>query len=692
MFRPQFTLNARVRGINLVLGLKIAVLVAATLAIFYQDLTVIANDALQSEFMSHILAIPFLFSYLIYRKRKMLRTVMPLNARNQPKVTRHAPTMAGFLLSTVAILLYWYGSYTFTPLEYHILAMPVFIAGLTLILFNLQTLRQLAFPIAFLILLMPPPSAVLYGLGSTLSVISTEDSNAILNALGIHSTISSEYGNPIIQVTRSNGAIIPFMVDVACSGVYSLIGFIIFAIFIVYIIRDKLWKRAAIFPIGLLVFYLLNITRITTILLIGYHYGEETALQIFHIVGGWVLIFLGTMLLLTITEKILKTHIRARTTALKPCQHDLKRFSHQQNFCSSCGGLLRYPQVQLKRQDLAKMVAITMAVALLLYIQVPVFALKKGPAELIIHTPTGEQTTTQILPEIQGYTLKFVYRDESFEQRAKQDASLVYAYIPDDKTKETVWMTVEIASARSSLHPWEYCLITWPQTHGYQPKVTQLELKDMQILKNPPIMARYVAFQYIKTNQTQVVLYWYEKSTFQTNTTSQERHVKISLISYLNSQQSTSEVEYKLTKIATAIAQYWQPIKTWTHVAILISQNSGKLTAITTGLLIVLVAILVFERNKERKANANAYQKLSEPVKQTINIIHETEKTTTPTLNKIAIKHRNTVGKPINKEELLLMLTEIEKTGIIKSEVVSKEDEPTQIWKTAVPFSKATKI
>lgn len=58
---------------NLVLGLKIATIVAATLTIFYQDLAIIANDALQSEFMSHILAIPFLFSYIIYRKRKIIR-------------------------------------------------------------------------------------------------------------------------------------------------------------------------------------------------------------------------------------------------------------------------------------------------------------------------------------------------------------------------------------------------------------------------------------------------------------------------------------------------------------------------------------------------------------------------------------------------------------------------------------------
>lgn len=59
--------------INLVLGLKITIVVATALSFFYQDLATIANDALQSKFMSHIIAILFLFSYLIYRKRKMIR-------------------------------------------------------------------------------------------------------------------------------------------------------------------------------------------------------------------------------------------------------------------------------------------------------------------------------------------------------------------------------------------------------------------------------------------------------------------------------------------------------------------------------------------------------------------------------------------------------------------------------------------
>jgi len=678
---------------HMTLAVKIGTVFAATIALFSQDLIIVFNDAFQSETTSHILAIPFIFAYLIYRKRKMLRAVIALDTKSHLGLAKYLPTIAGSLLSTIAILLYWYGSYTFTPLEYHMLALPIFAAGLTLIMFNYQTLRQLAFPIAFLMLLMPPPSVILYSLGATLSVIGAEFSNTIINALGIHSSLSSEYGNPLIQIQRPDGTTIPFVVNIACSGVYSLIGFIIFAVFIAYIIRDKPWKKATIFPIGLLLIYLLNIARITIILLIGYSYGEEIALQVFHLLGGWALIFLGTIILLITLEKILKTRISIKPTALAQCpQCNPKPSEYSQRFCHACGRLLRYRGTKLKKWDIAKIVATAVAVILLLSIQAPVFALTASPAEVILYTPTGEQVTTQILPQIQEYTVKFVYRDRNFEQRAKQDASLVYAYIPNDKTKETIWIALEIASTRSPLHRWEVCLITWPQTHGYQPKVTQLDSRDIQILQNPPIIARYFAFQYVKTNQTQVVLYWYERSTFQTNTTFQQKHVKLSVVARLNSPENIPEAEDQLATIATAIAQYWQPIKTWAQLTILISQNGDKLAATTTGLLIVVVAILVLERKRGRKANANAYQKLSKPVRQIVDFIHETEKATKPTLNNIAITYLNTMGKPIDKEKLLQMLTEIEKTGIIKSEVVSREDDPTQIWKTALSFAKTPKI
>lgn len=669
---------------NLVLGLKVATIVAAVLGIFHQDLAIIANDALQSEVTSYVLVIPFLFIYLIYRKRKMLRQVMPMENKNQTKKTKYLPTIMGIALSTTAILLYWHGSYTFTPLEYHIFTLPIFTAGLTLLLFNLQTLRQLAFPIAFLILLMPPPSEFIYALGSTFSVISSEASYTIISALGIPSTLISEYGNPIIQITTLGQTTISFAVDIACSGIYSLISFLVFAVFVTYIIRDKPWKKLVLFLTGFSLIYILNITRITTILIIGYYLGEETALHLFHLLGGWFLILIGTFILLLFAEKIFHTQIFAKPT--QECRECNPKPKINQNFCFTCGRVLKPTLIKFQRTDIIKMTAIIVSVIVLISIQTPVFALTEGPAQVIIQTPAGETGNTQLLPQIQGYTLVFAYRDYDFEERARQDASLVYAYYPSDKTKEVVWVGVEIGPTTGSLfHNWEFCLISWQIEHERLPVVTQLDLKDIQIQQNPPIIARYFAFQWVKTNETQEVLYWFETAEFKTNGEDQQKKIKISLITYPDTPENMIDAE-KLKPFATAIAKHWQPIKTWTPIALLLSQNSLSFAIITIILMTSFIVLYVIQKRKQTKENTIVYRKLSEPNKQIIDLIRETQKTKTPTLSAIASTYKNRTDKTIEKEELLHRISEAEKTGIIKSYIANNQDEPVQAWKAQIFF------
>ena len=141
---------------SLWIGIKFATIIFSVLALFWGDLGIIFGGAFQSETTSYVLVVPVILAYLLYRKRKMLRTVMPNENGNHSKKLRRLSTLAGVLLFAIAILLYWYGSYTFTPLEFHMITLPVLVASLILVLFNVNTLRQLAFPILFLFFLAPP--------------------------------------------------------------------------------------------------------------------------------------------------------------------------------------------------------------------------------------------------------------------------------------------------------------------------------------------------------------------------------------------------------------------------------------------------------------------------------------------------------------------------------------------------------
>jgi exosortase/archaeosortase family protein len=514
-------------------------------------------------------------------------------------------------------------------------------------------------------------------------VISSEASNTLVNLLGVSSEISSEYGNPTIFITRPDGTRMGFAIDIACSGIYSLIGFLIFAVFVAYVTRGRIWKRLAVFLLGLPLIYLINITRITAILLIGYHYGEQLALQAFHLLGGWVMIFLGTLFLLAIAGFFKIVSFEAQP--LKPCSKcKVGPLGRNGGFCAYCGRLLSHPPYGLKRLDVVKMAAVAIVTVLLLSIQAPVFALTEGPAEIMIQTPAGGRGSTEVLPQIDGYTLLFVYRDRRFEEMAKQNASLLYAYTPVDGASGPVMVAIEIASTRSSLHTWEVCYITWPQTHGYQPSVRQLDLRDLQIQANPPIAARLFAFQYKGNNQTQVVLYWYETSIFKYKETAEKKHVKISLVTYPRTPENIPIEEERLLYIAGMIAGYWQPIKTWTQVALLISRNGLVLTAVTMVLLVVVAAYWKLQDMKEKKAALKLYGKLSEEDKSMVQAVRHASKTRGATVDEVASHYSRLTGREVGSEHLVERLSQIEEAGLIRAEVINWEDEPKLAYRSIV--------
>jgi exosortase len=668
---------------RLAVALKFSILTAAVIGFYLQDLTLVFKNALSDEATYHILAIPFLFGYLLYRKRAMVNASLKQESKTfSSSFSKYFVLSIGILLCVTAILAYWSGSYTFTPLEYHMITLPVMVAGLSLILFNGQTLRHLAFPIAFLFFLTPPPTEILYSVGTTLSDLSAHASNTLANVFGMASSISAQYGSPIITLTRPDQSFMTFSVDVACSGVYSLIGFLIFAVFIAYITRGKLHSKLAILLLGIPLIVTLNIIRITSIMTIGYNYGDTLALQVFHAMGASVLMFIGTFILLVTTEKFVK-----KPKPIKPCP--TCNLTTTEEFCINCGKLYRSTKTKLTRSDITKIASIAIIIGILLTIQVPVFALTEGPAQIMVQTPSGMQPNIQSLPlpQIQGYNLSYVYRDTSFEQLSGEDASLIYAYGSSNTTKPTVWVAIELASTLGPLHRWETCLINYPLSQGLQPKVSQLDLTDIQTQANPPIVGRYFAFQYHTTNQTQVVLYWYETATFSINGTSEQKQVKISLVTYPKSTSQVPQDKRLLLPIAKEINDYWQPIKTWTTIALTISQNGLALSATTTALLMTLIIYRLILAQQEKASLLTLYNKLPAKNQLLIKAVQNAKKQKNPTIHGIADELNKLTNTPTDLVQLQADLQDAEKVGLIDRALVNREDKPAYAWRNLIPES-----
>jgi len=660
------------------LSIKILVAIISPLALYWRDLLIIVNESLKSESSSYVIAIPFLLGYIIYRNHKRIVSSMTTNFDTGYIIKKPSyERIIGLLLCFTAYITMWYGSYTFYTLEIHLISLPIFISGIILLIFNINTLISLVFPITFIFFLVPLPITTLQMVGSYLSYYSSIFSYSILNIFRIPVTIVFDYGGPIINLISQEGEMIPFVVDLACSGLYSLMGFTVFSVFISYISPVKLSQKILILILGFPIIYIMNVFRITLIIFIGYVAGTSTILNIIHLFGGWFLIFTGTMFLLFLLDKVFKIKI-FNNKQISNCTHEV--VSSNGFYCSNCGMILKTPKIPLKQSEIIKLLTILVISISLFFVEIPVFTFSQGGATVLSQT-VGIALNLGVFPEIEGYRLTFLERDTNFESISGQDASLKYAYIPNDLSQPTIYAYVEIGETFGCLHNWELCLITYPKEQGLVPEVSQLDLREFHLIDDPPLNAKYFAFVEDGEEIAQVLIYWRSTSAFQTSNEVQKKFIKISVIMFSEPEEYLA-AEEKLLPIATRIAQYMEPITSWSWLALAIARNGIYLMSLTYIVISLLVGNMIY-LNKKQEKNAKAILKqISNPVDIGIIELVRKEKYSICSESLIMKKYKEIFGVEISFNELHNKLLEAEKAGILYKKIMVQNNESFISWKS----------
>jgi exosortase len=662
-----------------------ALIILAVLIVYWQDLSIIANEALQSEAASHIILIPFLVSYMICRKKELVKASLASEKLKGKTNLFSFSDVIGVAVCLSAFLFYWYGSYTFYALEYHIMSLPLFLVGAILILSNTKTLKALIFPILFLLFLIPPPSTITYTAGAIMANLHTQASYTLLKACGLNVQLESSYGPPTIVLNKAAQSSISFGIDLPCSGIYSLIAFIMFAAFLSYIIRGSIIKKITLFLTGFLILQALNIARISIIVLIGNWLGEEIAMNIFHVATGWILIFVGILLVLFMAEKIWKMQIFGGTSSSPPCPACDKSSEKKQGFCSGCGKFLKKSPIKISKRFWIKMAALLFGCYLVtLSIQAPVFALAQTPEALSLETPSNQQASTGIFPNVTGYQpIQFMYRDTEYEQIAQQDASLTYLYKPDftNISEPYVWVDVGVANSISNLHSWEVCYVTYQISVGRPPLVTVLDSRDVQLLENPPIVARYFTFRN-QANNTQVTLYWYESVVVKTGLTVGQKYVRISLLTFTSGSGDYATLEQKLLTVAKPIVAYWEPKKGATLISLGVAFEQGLLV-IAVGFVAVAETAHYTKKWREKSNNLIIFERFASPNEKLLlkTLKNLSDKTRITTTHAIDLALKETTGNATKEYKLNRMLNRLEQSKIIRRDIENVNNEPIFVWK-----------
>jgi exosortase len=223
---------------------------------------------------SHGFLIPFISLYLVWQRADELER-LSVSPRNFGILV----ILSGLFLLIIGKLAAEY----FTQR----LSFLILLSGIILFLLGWQHLKLLAFPIVFLIFMIPIPSILLLKITFPMQLFAAKVATAALQLLDI--PVLRE-GNVIHLVENT------LEVERACSGIRSLISLLAIGTVLAYFITTVTWQRVVVifscFPIAIAT----NAFRVTMTGVLANYYGMKAAEGFFHGFSGMVLYFAGLIL------------------------------------------------------------------------------------------------------------------------------------------------------------------------------------------------------------------------------------------------------------------------------------------------------------------------------------------------------------------------------------------------------------
>ena len=140
---------------------------------------------------------------------------------------------------------------------------------------------------------------------------------------------------------------------------------------------------------------------------------------------------------------------------------------------------------------------------------------------------------------------------------------------------------------------------------------------------------------------------------------------------------------------ATAINSYWQPIQTWTIVALIISQNGNVFSAMAGTALAAIIVYGVFLNRRAKLSVLRLYGKLSQQDHLLIKAVSNAQELGNSSTQNIAVEFQKLTGIQNSESWFTQKLQDAENSGLIKKKLSSVEDNPTFSWKCQMPSKKA---
>jgi exosortase/archaeosortase family protein len=177
-----------------------------------------------------------------------------------------------------------------------LLTLPLFLIGALVLLFGLRSIIPFGFAVGFLLLAWPLPYLML--LEQTLGFFTGATAWAV-HLLAVPTGLAAQApgADGGVFVLEHGGETFSVAVASACSGVNTLVGFVVVAVFGAYFVRGSFPKRVLWLAAGALLVWCFNVLRVLAILGVGDLFGEQAAFKVLHPVSGLIALNLAALVL-----------------------------------------------------------------------------------------------------------------------------------------------------------------------------------------------------------------------------------------------------------------------------------------------------------------------------------------------------------------------------------------------------------
>lgn len=283
--------------------LSFLLFIAISSLAFYKTLGALVTYSLHDESSSHIVLIPAISFFLIYLERERIFSVT------------HTALGAGIALAISGIILYVMAVKTSSwqegnwALAARALAVVLVWSGGFLACYGFVALRAAAFPLLFLLLMVPLPDVLLDRIIYALQVGSTEIAYLIFQVVG---TPVSRDGFLL--------AVPGVTIEVAkeCSSIRSSMALLITCLLAAHLYLRTAWKMLLFVVLGMLLSVVKNGIRIATLTLLSIHVNPGFLTGRLHRQGGFVFFLVALLILWPVflwLEKSDKPTIPTRSAA-----------------------------------------------------------------------------------------------------------------------------------------------------------------------------------------------------------------------------------------------------------------------------------------------------------------------------------------------------------------------------------------